>query len=255
MKKSEPAALWVLFRQKPPLEAAGVAAALGEGAGVEGGGGVLSLRVRGHVLRALAAGVPLPKEIVDRCLSAAHLRADQKSELAAHGAHALVVNESEVPGPEGLVALYEAAWALRGDGAAMLGVMNPATWMCLTTDMLAQTLQPDFVQAVLASPAESLALWLGFVKLFKPDGTTWLVTRGGWLVGLPDLAWLALDLAESDEVRVMLAGILDYVHTTGRRLAAGDAIDFGERAVRLRAPYEFVDYIGADTLVIEPRDE
>jgi hypothetical protein len=150
--------------------------------------------------------------------------------------------------------MYEAAWALRDEGSTMLGVMNPATWMCLTSDMLEQTLAPDFVQAVLDSPAECLSLWLGFVKLFKPDGTTWLVTRGGWLVGLPDLAWLSHDAREADDVLQMLAGILDYVHTTGTRLSLGDAIDFGERRVRLRAPYEFVDHIGAGTLVVEHRE-
>ena len=113
----------------------------------------------------------------------------RRQQLGSHAAHALIVHEGDEAGVERLVALYQTAWALRDD--AMLGVMNPVTWMCLTTKMLAETMKPEFVDAVRASPAESLALWLGFVKLFKPDGGTWLVTRGGWLVGLPDLAWLA----------------------------------------------------------------
>jgi hypothetical protein len=109
------------------------------------------------------------------------------------------------------------------------------------------------VEAVRKSPAESLALWLGFVKLFKPDGSTWLVTRGGGMVGLPDLAWLAKDLDETDNVFSMFASVLDYAHTSGTRLAAGHTIDLSDRPLKLREPYEYVDYIGDSTLVVEAR--
>jgi hypothetical protein len=264
-----PAALWVLFRREPVLDAASVAAALGPEAVVEGSDGALDVRFssRGQgALGVMAMGAPLPKKVVDQCLPVAHLSSDQKDELAGHGAHALIIHRgsraadlTKAPGVEGLVELYETAWALRGacavddDGPTMLGVMNPVTWMCLTTDMLGETVKPEFVDAVRASPAESLALWLGFVKLFKPDGTTWLVTRGGWLVNLPDLAWLAKDLEETDAVFAMFASVLDYVFTSGTRLAAGHTIDLSEKALRVREPYEYVDYIGEGTLVLEAR--
>jgi hypothetical protein len=255
---SEVVALWVLFRRKPRLDAAGMARALGAESQIEGSTGILSVRRRGHAMRVLAHGVPVPGEIVERCLPVAHLRDDQKDLLAAHGAHALVAYDGAAPGADGLVAMYEAAWALR-DAAAegLLGVINGVTWMCLTGDMLEQTLAPDFVRAVIASPAESLALWLGFVKLFKPDGSTWFVTRGGWLVDLPDLAWLATHRGghrdASDEAFAMLAGILDYAYRTGTELVVGDEIDLGQRALRLRAPYEYLETIGPETLVIEAR--
>jgi hypothetical protein len=247
-----PAALWALFRHKPAFDPAAVAASLGPGALVEGGEGMLSVRLRGQALRVLSLGVPLPQELLDQCLPVAHLRADQKAELESHAAHALVVHEGDEVGVERLVALYQVAWALRDD--AMIGVINPVTWMCLTTEMLAETVKPEFVEAVRVSPAESLALWLGFVKLFKPDGGTWLVTRGGWLVGLPDLAWLARDLDETDGVFSMFAGILDYAFTSQARLAAKHTIELGERALQLREPYEYVEYIGPETLVVEPRE-
>jgi hypothetical protein len=245
-----PAALWVLSRRKPSFSPAAIAAALGPGALVEGSEGLLSIRLPGRSLRVVALGTPLPKELVEQCLPVAHLRPEQKQELAAHSAHALVVHEGDhPPGVDGLVALYRTAWALHDD--ATVGVMNPVTWMCLTTDMLGETMKPDFVEAVRASPAESLALWIGFVKLFKPDGTTWLVTRGGWLVDLPDLAWLARDLNETDGVFSMFASILDYVSTGGTRLAPGHTVDFADRKLRIRAPYEYADFIGEDTLVLE----
>jgi hypothetical protein len=250
-RMSAPAALWVLFQSKPVFDPAVIAGALGPGAFAEGAETLLSVRLREHALRVISLGAPLPGEIVDQCLPVAHLRPDQKAQLRSHSAHALIVYEAGTPGPDGFVALYETAWALRDD--ALLGVMNPVTWMCLTGEMLAQTMERGFVEAVRASPAESLGLWLGFVKMFKPDGSTWLVTRGGWLVGLPDLAWLAADLTETDAVATMFAGILDYAHTSGTRLSVGDAVDFGERPLRVRAPYEYVEHLGEETLVLEPR--
>jgi hypothetical protein len=247
---TEPAALWVLYASKPRFDHAAVQRALGDDAQIEGSEASLSVQVRGQILRVASVGLPLPRELVDQCLPVAHLRPDQKESLAGHAAHAVIVHDNAAPGADGLVAIYQTAWAVRGEG--MLGVMNPVTWMCLTTDMLEQTVQPDFVDAVRASPAESLALWLGFVKLFKPDGATWLVTRGGSLVGLPDLAWLAADLEETDAVFSMFASVLDYAHSSGKKLAAGHTVELGDRPLRIREPYEYVDYIGDKTLVLEP---
>jgi hypothetical protein len=257
-RMSEALALWVLFRRKPRLDAATIARALGTESQIEGSKGILSVRRRGLAMRVLAHGVPVPSEIVRRCLPVAHLRDDQKELLASHGAHAFVGYEGAAPGADGLVAMYETAWALRhAEAGGVVGLINGATWMCLTGDMLEQTVAPDFVRAVLASPAESLALWLGFIKLFKPDGSTWFVTRGGWLVGLPDLAWLAThrdgDGDSSEEAFAMLAGILDYAYTSGTDLVVGDAIDLGDRALRLRASYEYVETMGKGTLVVEAR--
>ncbi|HEY3815826.1 MAG TPA: hypothetical protein VGL81_01585 [Polyangiaceae bacterium] len=254
-----PAALWVLFRERPLFDPAAIQASLGDGASVEGGEALLSVRLPGRSVRVVSIDAALPQAVMDQCLPVAHLRPDQKEELASHAAHALVVHEGEgPPGIDGIIALYRTAWALRGGEAAgspsMLGVMNAVTWMCLTREMLGQTMTAEFVDAVRASPAESLALWLGFVKLFKPDGATWLVTRGGALVGLPDLAWLAKDLDETDAVFSMFASVLDYAFTSGTRLAVGHTIDLSERPLQVRAPYEYVDYIGEDTLVLEARD-
>jgi hypothetical protein len=249
----QPAALWVLFDRRPQLEASALATSLGQGALVEGNGTILNVRVRGQALRVVAYGEAVPAEEVERLLPAAHLRDDQKRTLASHAAHALIIHEDPEPGPDGLVALYETAWGLRGE--AMLGVMNPVTWMSLTSEILGKTMDPEFVAAVRASPAESLALWLGFVKFFKPDGAAWLVTRGASLVSLPDLAWLASDPSpdEHDVVFGMFGSVLDYMHTTGEPLVVGDVVDLGARHLKVRAPYEFVDAIGEETLVMEPR--
>ncbi|MGH7297766.1 MAG: hypothetical protein ACRELB_22700 [Polyangiaceae bacterium] len=248
-----PAALWLLLRgDRPAFDAAAVAASLGPDASVTGAGGVLSVAIGERSLRVAAIGAPLPQQLLAQCLPVAHLLPEQKEELASHTAHALVVLEGDgAPGVDGLIALYRTAWALHDD--ATVGLVNPVSWMCLTTGMLGETMKPEFVEAVRASPAESLALWLGFVKLFKADGSTWFVTRGGWLVGLPDLAWLAKDLEETDAVFSMFASVLDYAFTSGTRLAVGHTIDFSERPLRIRAPYEYVDYVGEDTLVLEPR--
>ncbi len=250
----EPAALWVLFDREPQLDARSLARALGPGALVEGTDAVLHVRARGQALRVIASGAPAPPDAVERLLPAAHLRDDQKRTLAEHAAHVLVVHENEEPGPEGLVALYETAWGLRAE--AMLGVINPVTWMSLTREMLGKTMDPEFVAAVRASPAECLALWLGFVTFFKPDGAAWLATRGAALVGLADLAWLAYgggSHEEHDDVFGMFGSVLDYMHTCGEPLVVGDVVDLGTRELKVRAPYEYVETLGEATLVIEPR--
>jgi len=127
-----PAALWVLFRDRPLFDPGAIAAALGEGASVEGGEALLSVRLPDRSLRVVSIDAPLPKAVLDQCLPVAHLRPDQKEELASHAAHALVVHEGEgQPGVDGLIALYRTAWALRGDvpdgKSSMLGVMNAVT--------------------------------------------------------------------------------------------------------------------------------
>lgn len=246
-----PAALWVLSSRRPAFDPAVVAASLGPGALVEGSDTMLAVRLRGQSLRVVSLDAPLPQQIVDQCLPVAHLRPDQKEELASHAAHALILHDGGGAGVERLVTLYQTAWALRDD--ATLGVMNPVTWMCLTTDMLGETMKPELVDAIRESPAESLGLWLGFVKLFRADGATWFATRGGWLVGLPDLAWLATDPTEAEEVHAMFSGILRYVFTSGARLAAGHTIDLGSRPLQLRAAYEYVEYVGEETLVVEAK--
>ena len=250
----EPAALWVLFDRRPKLDARSLASALGPGTLVEGSETFLNVRARGQALRIIASGESIPAEPMERLLPAAHLREDQKRALAAHTAHALIVHEEDEPGSEGLVALYETAWGLRTE--AMLGVTNPVTWMSLTREILGKTMAPEFLAAVRASPAECLALWLGFIKFFRQGGGAWLATKGASLVGLPDLAWLAADaesVEEHDDVFGMFGSVIDYMHTTGDALVVGDAVDLGSRELKVRAPYEFVEAIGEETLVIEPR--
>ena len=124
-----PAALWVLFRDRPVLDPAAVEASLGEGASVDGNDSLLQVHWPERSIRVVSLDAPLPKAVVDQCLPVAHLRPDQKEELASHGAHALVVHEGTTPpGVDGLVALYRRRG--RSAAAPATGAGTPGRARC-----------------------------------------------------------------------------------------------------------------------------
>jgi hypothetical protein len=228
-----PAALYVLFRSVPTLAGP-------------------TVEHNGHVLRVVAVNKPVPEVEMQRCLPVAHLRPEHKEELRTHRAHVAMVHETDTPDGDGLVAMYQAARALGGPGE-LVGVINPITCMCLTAKILDATLEPDFIAAARKNPASTLGLWLGLVKLFKEDGSTWLLTTGGPMCHLPNLAMLAERREDVDRTHDMLATALEYLYESKRTFMVGDTVDLAGKPLQIAAPTEFVDYIGAETLVLAPR--
>jgi len=249
-----PAPLYVVYRSVPSLDAAAIAKRLGGGATVTGGGTSVAITHAGQALRAVAVDKPVAAAEMERCLAVAHLKPEMKAELAAHKAHVALVHEQDFPGMAGVIALYQAAGALGGD---VVGVINPISAMCLTAPILAQTLAPDFVAAARARPASTLGLWLGFVKLFKPDGSTWVVSTGAPLIHLPNIATLAATKQDVDGAYDLLVAILNYLAEgfgNGKKMILpGDTIDFGDAPLVARAPYEYIEQMGERTLVLERR--
>jgi hypothetical protein len=184
-------------------------------------------------------------------LQPAHLRPDQKDNIAAHKSHVICYYESEaINGVEMFIALYKLAYGLRENH--MRGVANTMTWMCQSVEMLPDIMTPDFLSGFRETPASSLALWLGFVKFFKPDKTVWFATKGSPIFGVPDLAYLGKTLAEGDEAYDMFGDIFTYVFQSGTRLAPGHTMQLGPDVyLGFRPVYEYGDYLGEQTLVME----
>jgi hypothetical protein len=245
--------LYLLFRETPTFDLPAVARAIGEPARVSGIPKLFEIEEEDHKLRGLVVDGPLPREEIERCLPVAHLRPDQKEELASQRGHAILWYENGPRGGAGLVALHGAAAALGASADGFLGVIGAETRMALPADMLDETLSDEFIEEVLEAPASSLGLWLGFIKMFKPDGTVWLVTRGGPFIGAPDFAFLAPSVNESSRVMTMFTSIMNYAHRSHATLAAGHTLDLGAQALQLRAPYEYVEQLGEATLVLEAR--
>ena len=242
------AVLHALFEGPARPEPDAIARVFGEDAEVRVEGATTDVRLGQRHARAVLSELPLATEELDQSLVVAHLRADQKSRLRAHTSHAVLTCDGEADAGD-LFMLYALAAALT-DGA-LVGVVNPITGMALDGDMLRETLEEDFVEAFLEHPATSLGLWLGFVKLFRPDGGIWLVTRGGELMALPNLACLVGNRDEIDRVYDMFVSILDYVSDSGAALLVGQRLELAGEELRLVAPYEYENAVGVETLVVE----
>ncbi len=219
-----PAALYVLYGSVPKLSGPTITEAA-------------------HTMQVVAVDAPIPDAEMKRCLPVAHLRKD-------HKAHVAMMHASNTPGADGLAAMYVAAKRLGGD---LVGVVNPITCMCLTPQLLDATLEPEFLTAARKNPAATLGLWLGFVKLFKEDGSTWLITTGAPMCKLPNLGILAERKEDIDRGFDVLSNVLGYLHESGKSFGVGHTLDLGEDRLVVRAPYEFEDYIGTGTLILAPR--
>lgn len=249
-----PAPLYVVYRAVPSLDAAAIAKRLGGATKVTGDAKSISIFHGGQPLQAVAVDAPVPAAEMERCLPVAHLKPEMKAELAAHKAHVALAHVSDLPGMAGLIAMYQAAAALGGD---MIGVINPITCMCLPASVLAQTLAPDVVATARTQPGSTLGLWLGFVRLAKPDGGVWVVTTGASLIGLPNIAKLAATKADVDAAYDVLVAVQDYLYAGfghGKKMILpGDTLDVGDLQLTARLPYEYIEQMGERTLVLEPR--
>jgi len=210
-----------------------------------------SVEFDNHLLRLVGLAAPLPAPELQRCLQPAHLNPQQKQSLAAHKTHMICTCEGNSSrGVEKFIALYKLAYAL--SEKAMRGVVNPMTWMCQSSDMLPNIMTSRFLDAFRSSPANSLAIWLGFVKFFKPNNTVWFATKGNPFFGVPDFAYLGKSLAETDEIYDIFAAITTYAYQSEAHIAAGHTLQIGEDTfLRFRSIWKYADYLGEKTLVIE----
>lgn len=249
-----PAPLYVVYRSVPSLDPAAIGKRIGGTASVKGDAKQISIFHNGQPMEAIASDQPPPAADLERALKYAHLKPELKAELAAGKAHVTILHRSDIPGMQGLVALYQAAAALGGD---LIGVVNPITCMAIPKSALDQTVAKDFVAKAAKEPGETLGLWLGFARLVKPDGSVWVFTTGASLIGLPNLAVLAPSRKDADDVYSLLVSLQNYLYAglgQGKKtILAGDTIDVGDQHLVARTPYEFIEEMGERTLVLERR--
>jgi len=213
-------------------------------------GGVIDLQFNDHRLQLVAFTVPIPAIETEYPLQVAHLRPEHKEQLRQHRAHIIIYHkggsESAV---EQFIALYQTAFACNALG--LVGVINPHTWMCMITSMLAQTISPAFLTSFRESPAASMGLWLGYNKYFKPDNEVWFATRGASLFQIPDFAYLG-PLSEGDRALHMFGTLISYVFQTKARLAPGHTIQLPDNIyLRFGKVSEYKEFLGQDTLILE----
>lgn len=216
-------------------------------------GSVSTVQFEGHQLKLVGIAALLPPQTYQMQLQNAHLRPEDKLRLAAHRAHLIVYYEQgSDAGVERVIALYKVALAFREAG--LLGVMFDRAWMIQTAEMLPHLFQPDKLAGFRESPAVMLAIWLGYIKFGKSDGSWWLATKGGELYGLPNFAYLVKSLREADEAVGMFGNLLNYLYRSKAQMKAGHTAEVNAGQIRLRAVYEYPEFLGTDTLVIERAD-
>jgi Domain of unknown function (DUF4261) len=199
-----------------------------------------------HVVQFVGFSVPMPKEVVERCVQPAHYGQALKQQARAHKAHALLYYGGREEDPlEQYVALAVVAGTLGAHGA--LVVLNEAAH----TSFPAQALAPGRVEGDLLENLRGLpipVLYGGFVKYNLPDSPdVWMRTYGNHLLGLPDLAFRAKGHDQGEWVFNTFSNILTYLRESGARFGVGHTMQVGDDTyLKLRAPRKEEYFLESD---------
>jgi hypothetical protein len=191
-----------------------------------------------HVVKLVGFNVPMPPEVIERCVAPAHYGPELKAQARAHKAHALLFYAGyEEDALEQYVALAVVAGALAAHGAIV--VLNESAHTSFPARVLAPgELEGDLLEHLRTLPLP--VLYCGFVK-YDVEGVkgVWMRTYGTHLLGLPDLAFRASGHDQGEWVFNLFGNILDYLRRSGARFGVGHTMQVGsDTFLRLRAPTE-----------------
>lgn len=174
-------------------------------------------------VRLVGFDVPMPKAVIDLCLPASHLRPEMKDTIRAHQSHMLVFAESGDRAIEQLlVAAAVCACIVQGDESA-LGIVHEAARTIVPPGLLAAG-GDDLVDDLFRLPLP--LLYAGFTKLGRRDlPGVWMRTEAAHLLGLPELARLAVGHAQAEETLVAFDQILRYQLDSGEVLQPGEILE------------------------------
>jgi len=189
-----------------------------------------------HVIRFVGFDLPMPAATVEACVAPAHYSAEMKARARAHRSHLLLYHTGEEPSLlEQYVALAAVAGALAPLGALI--ILNEAAHTSFPAAALARS-DPaaDMLEALRTLPLP--ALYVGFVKYDERGAPkVWMRTFGAPRLKLPDFAAHAAGHDEGQRYFDIFGNILNYLLTSGARLAAGHTMQVGKNEyLRLRQP-------------------
>jgi len=187
-----------------------------------------------HVVRLVGFDVPMPTEVVEKCVQGAHYGADLKAKARAHKAHLILYYAGKEPNPlEQYVALASAAGVLAQHGAIV--VLNETGHTSFPAEALAWG-EGDRLELLRTLPIP--ILYSGFVK-FDVEGVqgVWMRTFGNHVLGLPDFAHLAKGHDEGQATFDLICSLLSYLLSSGATFAPGHTMEVGPDAfLRIRTP-------------------
>ena len=209
-----------------------------------------------HRVEVVAFGLPMPAEVVEKCVAPAAYQEEDKARARSQKAHALLYYKGKaVNMTEQFVAVALIAGALCAENG--LAVLNEGAH----TSMPATLFAPDFTVRNNITPARFLRglapldLFAGFVK-YQVEGVPgiWMRTYGMDEFDLPNLATHASGHDQSSRVFDIFCNVTSYLLVQGPVLAAGHTMQIGaDEFVRLRelSPEESMLGDGAPLLVAE----
>lgn len=218
-----------------------------DGVGPAGAQLMISFGPHSFILAGIDA--PVPADSSQNAVDTSNWSAEDKAPLRRHRAHMICAYASTGADPtEQFVAALKVAAAFLRYG--LVGVIDAAAWNCLPPRAITASLAADFL--VGARQTIPVAIWTGFVKLFRPDGLIWFCSKGFHRWGAPDFALLGAE-GEGDTAVDIFSALLGYVRSTGARLSPGDTADLGGVPLRFGPVREYAEYLEGPggTLVIE----
>jgi hypothetical protein len=189
-----------------------------------------------HVIRLVGFNVPMPSEVVERCVAPSHYGPELKEKARKHQAHMLLSYAGrESSRLEQYVAVAVLAGVLASHGA--LVILNESAHTSFPAAALsADPSEGDTLEQLRSLPL--LILFCGFVK-YEVEGIpgVWMRTYGAHLLGLPDLATLAQGHHEGEKYFELFGNIFTYLLNSGARFDVGHTMQVGsDTFMRLRAP-------------------
>jgi hypothetical protein len=202
-----------------------------------------------HQFRWLGVRAPAPSESVQQPIECSHWPLSDKEPLRQHQAHVICWYEGGGSDPgEQMMAMLRLASAFSKLG--LLGVVDTDAWNCIPAAVLTKATQPDTLAA--CRTHVPVALWTGFVKLFKTEHDVWFCTKGFHRWGLCDFAFLGKH-ADAEQVAGLFGSLFHYLRQSNATLEPGHTAQFGKQFLRFGTVKEFAQYMESPlgTLVIE----
>jgi hypothetical protein len=205
-----------------------------------------------HRLMLVGFSSPLPQDVQQRTIHFSNWPDQAKQAMFEHQAHVICYYESGSDDPvEQLFTMYKIAAAFKSQH--LLGVADETAMTANPAPLIDEMFSNMPLEAITVAQALPYVVWLGIIKLFKPDGNIWWVSRGHERFNMPDLAYLTPP-GQGEQVIEVFSNFLTYMHFYQARLDAGHTAELGGTQWRFVKPFEYHEYIETPsntTLVVE----
>jgi hypothetical protein len=205
-----------------------------------------------HRIKLMGFSEPLTDYMQRNTIHMSNWPDQAKQVMYAHRAHLVCSYESGSDDPaEQLFALYKVAAAFAPQN--LLGVIDKTAMTANPVGLINDLFGRIQLEMVLNDHDIPYAAWIGILKLVKPDGEVWWVSRGHERFGAPDLAHLA-PLGQGERIMDLFEGLLKYMYFHQARIETGHTAEMHQTQLRFVEPYEYQEYIESPTnpaLVVE----